>query len=151
MEILRITRQNELTPITSLFNAYRQFYGQPSNIHAAEEFLRQRLERDESVLFSAKLSTANGTEFVGFTQLYPSFSSVSMRSVWILNDLYVHEDYRRAQVGQALVKHAIRFAKEDGAVRLSLATAITNIPAQSLYENLGFVRDETFVHFSKTL
>lgn len=150
IDLIKITDAHELVAIIPLFDAYRQFYGQPPNPKAVSEYLHQRLSNQESVLFGARISIDGGVDWVGFTQLYPSFSSVSMRRVWVLNDLFVREDYRGCHIGKALVNYALGFAKTDGAVRLSLATAITNSTAQALYASLGFVKDETFLHYNLT-
>jgi GNAT superfamily N-acetyltransferase len=88
---------------------------------------------------------------VGFTQLYPSFSSVSMKRVWILNDLFVEETARCQGVGTQLMQVAESFARQTGAVRIALSTQMANQKAQSLYESRGYVKDEVFYHYSLAL
>jgi ribosomal protein S18 acetylase RimI-like enzyme len=139
----------DLDTVTLLFDAYRQFYQQPGDLSAACTFLRDRLTRGESVIF---LATEQGSSAgLGFTQLYPSFSSVAMRSIWILNDLFVIPEARRRGVGRALMETARLHAVETGAKRLTLATAPTNRPAQILYESLGYRRDEHFSQYAREL
>ncbi|MDG2391140.1 MAG: GNAT family N-acetyltransferase [Planctomycetaceae bacterium] len=133
--------------VVPLFDNYRQFYGQPSNTDGVRTFLSQRLKNGESVIFLAK---RNG-EACGFTQLYPSFSSVSMKQIWILNDLFVAEEARRKSVGKNLLKAADDFAMTTGACRLVLATGRENLTAQSLYEHAGWVKDELYFHYHHTL
>ncbi|MFD2673074.1 GNAT family N-acetyltransferase [Marinicrinis sediminis] len=87
----------------------------------------------------------------GFTQLYPSFSSVSMRKTWVLNDLYVDPDHRGCGVAAQLIEHVKQFAHETRAVRVSLSTAINNETAQRLYERTGFQKDQQFFHYAYTL
>ena len=141
LEVNRATL-DELNSVAVLFDQYRYFYSQANDVPAATMFLRERFERDESVVFLASIDG----QPVGFTQLYPSFSSVSMAAIWILNDLYVAESHRRAGVGRALMNTAQQFARDDGAKRLCLATANENTIAQALYESQGWVRDG-FVHY----
>ena len=129
--------------LTPMFDAYRQFYKQPSDPGQARRFLLERLERDQSVVFLAMEDEAG----VGFTQLYPSFSSVSAKRVWILNDLFVVPEARQRGVASALLERAARFAVETQAKGLELKTAKDN-PAQHLYERMGWQRDETFHHYS---
>jgi ribosomal protein S18 acetylase RimI-like enzyme len=138
---------NHLESISVLFDRYRVFYNQPSNIEAAKKFLKERFNNKESVVFAAN---DNG-ELVGFTQLYPSFSSVSMKRVWILNDLYVKESHRRKGIAKLLMSVAEEYAKESGAVRVILATQISNITAQKLYEAQDYVKDEEFYHYALRL
>lgn len=81
---------------------------------------------------------------VGFCQLYPSFSSVSLARTFLLNDLYVLESSRKQGIATMLLKAATEFAKELGAIRLTLSTAINNQSAQGLYEQSGWIRDCDF-------
>lgn len=136
--------RKDLEDVVPLFDGYRQFYGQPSDLAAARAFLRDRMERDESVIYVAY--TAPG-EAAGFAQLYPSFSSVSLKRLWILNDLFVRSDVRRGGVGRALLERARRHAVETGAKGLVLNTAVTNTPAQTLYESCGWQRDDEFFQY----
>ena len=136
--------RDELDDLAPLFDGYRQFYGQRSDLTAARGFLRDRIERDESVIY---LAYANGGEAAGFTQLYPSFSSVSLKPLWILNDLFVRSDVRRGGVGRALLERARRHALETGAKGLVLSTGLTNKAAQTLYESCGWLKDEEFFQY----
>lgn len=136
---------NELDSLTELFDLYRLFYGQESNLEDARAFLKERLVSEESVVFIA-YDTNNP---IGFVQLYPSFSSVSMKRSWVLNDLYVKEDARKKGFAEMLIKKAIEFAEETGAKGVLLETAKENVSAQSLYEKVGFIRESTcFYYFS---
>ena len=134
----------DLDAVAPLFDAYRQFYGQPPDLAAARAFLAERLARGESVIFVA---VALEREALGFTQLYPSFSSVSLRRLWILNDLFVGPGVRREGVGRRLLERAREWAVETEAKGLILATAVTNTAAQALYESCGWRRDEEFQHY----
>lgn len=142
MEIITATLDH-LDDLAPLFDAYRVFYGQPSDLDRARSFLRDRLYLGESVVFLAYAHSRP----VGFTQLYPSFSSVSTQRLWVLNDLYVAPELRGQRVGERLIERAAQFATEFGAKGLSLSTAITNTSGQRLYERVGFVRDEEFYHY----
>ncbi len=142
IEVARVTT-DDVDRLTPLFDAYRQFYGQASDEAAAQEYLSERLQLQQAFVFLASESGQG----VGFTLLYPTFSSVSMRRVWILNDLFVEPSARRRGIATKLLKIATSFAREDGAIRLTLATGVENHSAQSLYEHLGWNRDEGFIHY----
>lgn len=142
----------EITPervglIVSLFDAYRQFYRQRPDLDGARQFLSERLQRGESVI----LAVVEGKKALGFTQLYPSFSSVSMKPIWILNDLFVDEKARRRGIGARLLRAARDHATKSGAVRLALSTGIENTKAQALYERGGWKRDTAFLHYEYQL
>ncbi|MGG3495739.1 GNAT family N-acetyltransferase [Peribacillus simplex] len=135
----------ELESLTELFDLYRVFYEQTSNPDRAREFLRERLTNGESVVF---MTFEEGNP-VGFVQLYPSFSSVSMVRSWVLNDLYVKESARKKGFGEELLKAAITYARETGAKGVLLETGKDNVNAQKLYEKIGFVRESNyFYHFT---
>jgi ribosomal protein S18 acetylase RimI-like enzyme len=126
--------------VVPLFDAYRQFYKQNPDLPGARAFLRERLEQSESVIFLAM----DGSDPVGFVQLYPSFESVTMRRVWILYDLFVAMAARKRGVAKLLMERARQFAIETNARGLILETAVDNHPAQKLYEQLGWKRDTAF-------
>jgi ribosomal protein S18 acetylase RimI-like enzyme len=142
--IVRATTK-DLDDLVPLFDAYRQFYGQRSDPRAARAFLGDRIEHDESVIYVAY---ADGGAAAGFTQLYPSFSSVSLKRLWVLNDLFVRSDIRRGGIGRALLERARRHAVETGAKGLILNTAVTNKAAQSLYESCGWTREDEFLQYN---
>lgn len=137
----------QLDLLAPLFDGYRQFYGQHNDVAAARQFLFERMVALESVIFLAYQKERG----LGFTQLYPSFSSVSMRRLWILNDLFVAPDQRGLGVGEALMERAREFATAHGAKQVSLSTATTNTTAQQLYERLGYQRDTEFYSYALVL
>ena len=126
--------------VVDLFDQYRVFYNQTSDKALADHYINQRLENNESVIFVA-LETINGNDIsVGFTQLYPTYSSVRATKNWILNDLYVDASHRRKGIGEQLIQAAMQFAKADNARFVQLETATDNYNAQRLYESIGFVK-----------
>jgi GNAT superfamily N-acetyltransferase len=88
---------------------------------------------------------------VGFTHLFPIFSSTRCRRLWLLNDLFVDPAARAHGVGRTLLLAARAHAEATGACGLELATARDNTPAQRLYQSLGWARDDVFLHYELTL
>lgn len=131
------------TRLAPLFDAYRQFYQQATDLKGAENYLFERLSKEESVIFFV----SEGDKLLGFTQLYPVFSSISMKRAWVLNDLYVEASARKRGVGEFLLQRVKEFGIETGGASDSLSTAPDNTKAQRLYERNGFQRDETFLHY----
>lgn len=144
---VRIADTHDLDRLAPLFDAYRQFYRQPADLARARDFLAERLARQESLVLLAELDG----EAIGFTQLYPLFSSVRTVRTWLLNDLFVALSARRSGAGRALLQAAAEQARARGAASLSLSTALDNAPAQALYESLGWVRDTQFCEYGLTL
>ena len=133
--------------IAPLFDAYRQFYEQPSAIELARTFIRDRLEKNESVIFVAEGEGA----MLGFCQLYPTFCSVEAAPIFTLYDLFVAPQSRTSGAGRQLMLAAEDYARASGAVRLDLTTARDNLRAQSVYESLDWVRDEVFFTYNKAI
>ncbi|HEX5436120.1 MAG TPA: GNAT family N-acetyltransferase [Gemmatimonadaceae bacterium] len=144
-------RPADVDRVAPLFDAYRQFYGAAPDLGAARAFLSERLARGESVVLIAAVEPPHGEgEIVaaGFTQLYPSFSSLALAPTVVLNDLFVAPERRGMGVARRLIEAVVAHARSTGAVRIELATQHTNSRALRLYERLGFVRDTEFVHLS---
>ncbi len=131
-----------LEDIVPLFDAYRIFYKQPSDLESAKRFLKNRILNDESIIYVAY----KGSEAIGFTLLYPLFSSVSMKPMYLLNDLYVKNNYRGQGIGEALINRAKALCEKEQNKGLALQTAADN-PAQKLYERLGFVKDHDLYYY----
>lgn len=147
MKIARATAEH-LEVLAPLFDGYRQFYEQASDLAGAKQFLEARIRLGQSAIFLALDSSAlAGQSGLGFTQLYPMFSSVSMEPMWILNDLFVAPYARKRGVGEALIEAAVGFARTSGAKGLQLETAVSNISAQRLYERMGWIRETDFYTF----
>ena len=137
----------DLPGLAPLFDAYRVFYGQPSDEALARSFLLERFRHLESVVFIAFADD----RAIGFAQLYPSFSSGRAARTLILNDLFVAPEARGKGAGTALLAAAADYAKAIGAVRLTLSTAGDNRAAQALYEQEGWIRETAFVSYNLPL
>lgn len=152
MPTTRLARAADLEATAALFDAYRQFYEKPADFPLARRFLRERFERQESVLIVAEDSAKDsGGAIVGFTQLYPFFCSVLAARTFVLYDLFVTPAARGSGAGRALMVAAEAHARQAGAARMELSTARTNKIGQSLYESLGWQRDEMFLVYTKVL
>ena len=137
----------DLDVLVPMFDGYRQFYRQPSDPDGARRFLLDRFQHNQSVIFLA----LDGEAAVGFTQLYPSFSSTSMARIFVLNDLFVAAESRTRGTGAALLNAAAEYGRRVGAVRLALSTEVANTTAQAVYERLGWKRDTVFYSYQLTL
>lgn len=140
MRIVKAELQN-VPDLIPLFDGYRIFYRQTSDYSKAKTFLTNRISNNESVIFMAY----DDENAIGFTQLYPLFSSVSMGPMYLLNDLYVEDNYRNQGIGNLLIDKAKQLCKEQHYKGLAIQTEHNN-PAQHLYQRLGFVKD-TDLHF----
>lgn len=145
---IRTANISDLEQLAALFDAYRQFYGQASDLALAKAFIADRLHRKDAVIFVAENSDKN---LIGFCQVYPSFCSVIAAKIGVLYDLYVDSSKRKTGAGRALMLVAHEYAANNGLARLDLTTAKTNHAAQALYESLGWVRDEVFYAYNKQI
>jgi ribosomal protein S18 acetylase RimI-like enzyme len=131
-----------------LFAAYREFYGESYDLEASASFLASRLARDESIVLIAQ--DDDGVP-VGFSQVYPAFSSTRLAPIWILNDLFVSEDARGTGAVDALLDTAATLAVEAGAIAIELSTAHTNLRAQAVYDRSGYEADTVYKHYDRPL
>ena len=138
----------DLDAVAGLFDQYRVFYGKPSDRDGAKRFLSERLVHQQSVLLLAR---DDSNLSLGFAQLYPTYSSVSMRKKFVLNDLFVAPAARKSGVGAALLEEAKRVAAQYGALALTLSTAVDNQAAQHLYKSNGWELDTEFLNFDFSL
>jgi ribosomal protein S18 acetylase RimI-like enzyme len=144
----RPAEARDLDAIAALFDAYRQFYEMPADLALARRYISERFQRKESVLLIAQDETG---EIIGFTQLYPAFCSLLADRTFVLYDLFVAAAARGTGAGRALMEAAEAHGRMAGAARLELSTAHTNVIGQSLYESCGWVRDNAFYVYTKTL
>lgn len=145
MLIIQAT-SDDLEEVSDLFDAYRQFYGQAPDRGAATSFIAERLTNADAVIFLARSEAGDA---MGFVQLYSAFSSVAMKRMWYLNDLFVTESARQQGVARALLRRVAGFARETDALTVKLATATSNHPAKSLYESEGYKKIIAFDHYTQ--
>lgn len=124
----------DLHQLAELFDQYRVFYHKDSDIPAAENFLKERIENKDSEIFVVE----NEGKLVGFVQLYPLFSSTRMKRYWLLNDLYVNENYRGKGFSKELIEEAKTLAKSTNASGILLETGKSNDIGNQLYPACGF-------------
>ena len=96
---------HHIDEIAPLFDAYRRFYRQVDDPRA-RSFLEERIARDESAVFVARLQGAA----IGFCQLYPCFASVSLARMFVLYDLFVAPQARRCGAAALLLQAAVDYA-----------------------------------------
>jgi GNAT superfamily N-acetyltransferase len=145
--VVRRLSSDEARKVAPLFDEYRSFYGQPSDLERATAFLTARMEASESIVYVAEEASA----VIGFCQLFPSFSSVSVEPILILNDLFVRADSRKRGVGEALVQAAEALAHEQEVRRLVLETDQSNRPARALYQRLGWTPNVSALLFERSV
>ena len=134
----------DVSIVALLFDAYRQFYKQPTDVEAAAEFISARLQNNESVIFIA----FDNEDAVGFTQLYPIFTSVGMKKTWLLNDLYVAATARGKGAATALLDAAKELGLATNSKWLLLETANDNFNAQKLYEKNNWQKVEQYCFYT---
>ena len=144
----RIASTKDIEAVALLFDAYRQFYQQSSDLPLATKFIRDRISKEESVIILAENADH---EALGFCQMYPSFCSVDAVAIYTLYDLFVQPEARRTGAGKALLLAAEKHAARHGVARMDLTTAKTNHAGQALYDSLGWVQDVLFFSYSKQI
>lgn len=141
--ITRHASLDDAAAIAPLLDKYRQFYGEASDLARSLEFIKQRFFLGETIFVVAEVNN----EVIGFTQLLPSFSSVTLERLWILNDLYVESSKRKKGVGLALLNAAKIFAQTTGAKQLFIEGADDNPRARNLYTRFGFIENTAYHYY----
>lgn len=146
MKVIRASAKH-LSQLALLFDAYRVFYEQESDLKGSEKFLRERMEQEQSVIFAVE----ENSRLLGFTQLYPLFSSTRMRRTWLLNDLFVAHNQRGKGISKLLMEAAKEHARTTGAFGLSLETQKSNTVGNNLYSAVNFTLDEEHNYYFWTV
>ena len=133
--------QKHIKEVGILFDLYRQFYKYESNLIESTNYIKDRINNNESTIF---IAISGADEAIGFVQLYETFGSLDLGKIIILYDLYVKEDHRKNNIGRKLMIKSHEYAKKINAKRIQLSTATDNYIGQSLYESLGYVKDDNF-------
>ena len=137
--------KKHIKKVGELFDLYRQFYKYKSNVHESTNYISERISNNESIIFLALTQKNNPT---GFVQLYETFGSLHLGKIIILYDLYVAKECRKYGIGERLMKKSQEYAESIGAKSIELSTAKDNSTAQSLYEKIGYIRDNEFYSYS---
>ena len=122
-----------------LMDEYRVFYGKQSNFNESKQYVSHLL-KDKKVIFL--MAITGDKRSIGFCTLFQSYSSVQVKKIFILNDLYVHKNHRHHGYGTKLLDAAITLAKREKVKFLKLETAKDNVTAQSVYEKHGWKLSE---------
>lgn len=120
--------------LSVLFDEYRIFYQKKSDVKSAEIFLKDRMVNKDSEIYIAE----SDGKIAGFVQLYPLFSSTRMQKYWLLNDLYVNENFRGKGFSKLLIEEAKNLCRETSACGMLLETGKNNEIGNQLYPNCGF-------------
>lgn len=123
---------------------YREFCGFKPSPEETTGFFKNILTENEATTF---IAISEEDEVMGFVNLYPSYSTLALSKIWILNDLGVSRDFKRIGVAQTLIRESIKFAKNTGAIRIELKTDKTNLNAQRLYSEIGFKIDQDNIYY----
>ncbi len=142
-----IASEKDIDRVSELFNLYRIFYGQEDNYEASRKFITENFKYHRSEVFVLE----EQDKFLAFIQLYTSYCPIALESYKILSDLYVRQSHRRKGLALAIMQHVIDYYKEKGVQRLTLETAIDNVPGQTLYRKLGYQKEVDFFTYHRLL
>lgn len=148
MKIIKLKESDNIEKIVAIFDQYMMFYKLPSSIEKYKKFLSDRLENKDAIIFLAVDEHENP---IGFVLNYPSYSTLSLGKILVLNDLFVLREERKKRVAQALINAVFEFAKQENIIRIDLCTEKSNENAQKLYEKLGFKKAFQYDYYSYDL
>ncbi len=146
--MIRRATLDDIEMVLPLVRGYREFYEQKHDAALERAFIADHLNNDTSIIFLA--FDENGAA-IGFTQLFPTFSTVHLGPAYVLEDLFVTPEARGGGTASALLDAAVRYARESGASGMFLETAIDNTTAQRVYERNGWTREARFYKYNAPL
>ena len=139
--MIKIKRANldDISELSKAFDQYRIWYRKESDIKTAKKFLTERIQSKESVIFIAE----EEEKTLGFTQLYPLFSSTRMQRLWLLNDLFVYQDHRGKGISISLLDAAKEHCLATNGCAIMLETEKNNEIGNILYPKTDFVLNKS--------
>jgi GNAT superfamily N-acetyltransferase len=132
--VIRVARPSDVEALVGVFDEYRAFYRQQPNATSVEDFVTERLERNDSTIIVA--IDASSGEPAGFVHLYPSHSVVRLRPSWILTDIYVASAHRGKGIARRLLHAASDHALKTGASPYPEAVS-EDAPLRQMFDSLG--------------
>ncbi|XVU30529.1 GNAT family N-acetyltransferase [Actinoplanes sp. CA-054009] len=112
-----------------VLDEYRQHYGANPAPEAVEAWLREQVEAGRMKVWVAD-------DAICTVAVVPA--ALTLRTVWLIRDLYVRPASRRRGLARALLAAVEEEARAGGAHRLSLQTETANVRAIDLYATSGF-------------
>jgi GNAT superfamily N-acetyltransferase len=147
---VRVASLEDVPEITPLFRQYLAFYSRHATATLPSTFLAARLSAGDCRILVA-VRSRRPENVLGFALNYPSYSSLRMAKIWILNDLFVAPDHRRRGVARRLIEAVDEHARADGASAVRLETEAANHRARQLYQAAGYRADTTFLTYCREL
>ncbi|NVK22194.1 MAG: GNAT family N-acetyltransferase [Kangiellaceae bacterium] len=144
---IKLLEINEIEEFVPHFDSYRQRYKQDSEVERISEFLRHLLEKQAAKIFVSYESSEDQQHMTGFVILYPSYSSIGLAPIWILNDFYVFAGEKKRETARALLDQAAKLCKLTDAIRIEVTTRKENYRLHKLYKEYGFEKDYKYDYY----
>lgn len=143
MVIIKECELEHVDELVPAFDSYRQRFKQSSNLDGVQAFLQQRVaNKDARILIAIE-----NMKMTGFALLYPSFSSIGMAPILVLNDFYVFAGNSKRETALALLDGAVELCSENSAIRIEVTTRKENHRLHALYRDYGFEKDYKYDHY----
>ncbi|NVJ65053.1 MAG: GNAT family N-acetyltransferase [Gammaproteobacteria bacterium] len=140
---IKICNINDLDKLVPLFDDYRQHFKQASDQAAVKEYLQARISSNEAMIYLAQ----SQDQLHGFVILYPSFSSIGLAPIWILNDFYLKSGANKRLMAKQLLDRLSQDCREAGAIRIEVTTRKENHKLHKLYKEYGFEKDYKYDYY----
>ena len=135
---IRQAQLEDIESLSAVFAEYRTTLGLEADLANSTQFLKARLSKQDCIIFIALIDD----QISGFTLLFPFFTPAGIKEMWVLNDIYITDEYRHQGVAQSLLSEAVFFSKKTNKCKVYLATKIGNTNSQTLFEKFGFKKTD---------
>ncbi|KYG26096.1 GNAT family N-acetyltransferase [Alkalihalobacillus trypoxylicola] len=141
-------RKAKVEDIPALKNLMEQyivdFYKQPKPNEDSLLQLIEELIHDQRM--GLQFVVEENDELLGFSTLYFTFSTLSVKRQACLNDLFVVPKARGKKIGEQLFQTNLAYIREHDFSSMIWETAKDNLVAQSLYNKMGGQLSEWLVY-----
>jgi GNAT superfamily N-acetyltransferase len=144
VDITIVSSEAQVQRLLPLMRAYCDFY----DVAPSDESLLSvsRALIADPTHEGVQLLAADRGRDVGFATIYWSWETTTSGRIGVMNDLYVDASARGRGVGSSLIEECVQRARAHGAVKLVWQTAVDNLTAQRVYDNVGATR-ETWIDY----
>ncbi|MBP1933738.1 GNAT family N-acetyltransferase [Ammoniphilus resinae] len=143
--MIRPARKTDIDHLLDMIVQYIvDFYNRPKpDERLLMELVNQLLENPASgIQFVAE----EDGKLLGFATLYFSFSTLQVKRMAILNDLFVLPDARGRKLGEKLFQTCLSYIRENDFAYMTWETAKDNKVARALYNKMGGQLSEWLVY-----
>ncbi|MDD2387724.1 MAG: GNAT family N-acetyltransferase [Bacteroidales bacterium] len=137
---IRLSTEEDYPQILAFIKELALFEKAPDKVLNTVEFMKQ-----EKHLFGCYVAVSETEEIIGIALYFFAYFTWVGKSLY-LDDLYVTPEYRNMGIGNELLNHIFKLAKDENCRRLRWQVINWNTKAIELYKKVGATIDEEWTN-----